>query len=203
MKRTTKENIRVVAVKGTVRPGSYTGKALGLVVDELRKHTEVAVDVVDPAVLDLPFPGVETGSSDPEYLRHLVSGATGVILSTPEYHGGLSAALKLVIENLGFPSALAGKPVALLGVAAGQIGAIKSLESLQSICTHVGAIVLPGSVSVAGVQKAFDPEGNCLDPRVERRVRSVAANLLDYIGSAICPGIALEAMVREVRAEAG
>lgn len=39
--------------------------------------------------------------------------------------------IKLVIENLGFPSPLAAKPVALLGVAAGQIGAIKSLESLQ------------------------------------------------------------------------
>ena len=36
--------------------------------------------------------------------------------------------MKLVIENLGFPSVLAGKPVALLGMAAGAIGAIKSLE---------------------------------------------------------------------------
>ena len=74
-----------------------------------------------------------------------------VILATPEYHGSFAAMMKLVIENLGFPSTLAGKPVALLGVAAGRIGAIKSLEQLRSVCSHVGAIVLPGPVSVANV----------------------------------------------------
>ena len=48
-----------------------------------------------------------------------------------------------MIENMGFPSVLAGKPVSLLGVAAGRIGAIKSLESLRGVCSHIGAIVLP------------------------------------------------------------
>ncbi len=32
--------------------------------------------------------------------------------------------MKLVIENLGHPSVLSGKPVALLGVASGAIGAV-------------------------------------------------------------------------------
>ncbi len=195
MQHTVAEQIRIAVVKGTVRPGNYTGKAVELVADELRKR-RAAVDLIDPARLDLPFPGVESDSPDPDHLRHLVASATGVVLSTPEYHGGPSAVIKLVIENLGFPSVLAGKPVALLGVAAGQIGAIKSLESLQSICSHLGAIVLPGSVSVAGVRKAFDEAGNCLDPGIERRVRSVASNLRDYIRENICPRLALEAMVR-------
>ncbi len=195
MQARAETNIRVAVVQGTVRPGNYTGKAVELVADELRKR-RAAVDLIDPARLDLPFPGVESDSPDPDHLRHLVASATGVVLSTPEYHGGPSAVIKLVIENLGFPSVLAGKPVALLGVAAGRIGAIKSLESLQSICSHVGAIVLPGSVSVAGVRKAFDEQGNCLDPGIEQRVRSVAANLLDYIRENICPRLALEAMVR-------
>jgi len=101
-----------------------------------------------------------------------------------------------VIENLGFPSALAGKPVALLGVAAGEIGAIKTLEQLRGVCSHVGAIVLPGPVSVARVQSVFDENGRCLDERVEKRIRSVATTLNDYIHQNICPAIALEAMVR-------
>ena len=104
--------------------------------------------------------------------------------------------IKLVIENLGFPSVLAGKPVALLGVAAGQIGAIKSLESLRGICSHVGAIVLPGAVSVAGVQRVFDEEGNCLNEGVEKMIRSVGINLIHYIQDNICPRIALESMAR-------
>lgn len=66
--------------------------------------------------------------------------------------------MKLVIENLGFPSVLSAKPVALLGVAAGTIGAIKSLEQLRSVCAHIGAIVLPLPISVPNVQKVFDKE---------------------------------------------
>ena len=41
--------------------------------------------------------------------------------------------------------------LALLGVAGGRIGAIKSLEQLRAVCAHTGAMVVPGSVSVAGV----------------------------------------------------
>lgn len=189
--------IRIAAVIGTVRPGNYTGKALRLVANELGRHEEVSVDVVDPAELTLPFPGQPDATGDAKRMGDVLRGATGVVLSTPEYHGGFSSVIKLVIENMGFPSGLAGKPVALLGVASGQIGAIKSLESLQGICSHVGAIVLPGSVSVAGVQKVFDEEGNCTDPRVEKRIRGLATNLLDYIHDNICPRFALEAMVRE------
>jgi chromate reductase len=190
------EHLRIVAIKGSVRPGNYTTKALNLVVDELHQHAHVTVQVIDPATTHLPFPGVDEQTPDAEALRAAVSGATGVILSTPEYHGGFSSVMKLVIENLGFPSTLAGKPVALLGVAAGQIGAIKSLESLRSVCSHVGAIVLPGPVSVAGIQTLFDQEGRCLDPSVDKRIRSVATNLLAYIQENICPRVALEALVR-------
>jgi chromate reductase len=104
---------------------------------------------------------------------------------------------KLVIENLGFPSALAGKPVALLEVAAGRIGAIKSLEHLRGVCSHVGALVLPSVVSVAFVQKVFDANGRCLDAAVEEQVRGVATTILDYVHGYVCPRVTLERMVRE------
>ncbi len=123
----------LVAVIGTVRPGNYTGRALNLVAAEIRQRDDATVEVIDPATMSLPFPGREDRDGGGQRLREAVSQATGVVLSTPEYHGGYSSVIKLVIENLGFPSVLAGKPVALLGVAAGQIGAIKSLEALRGI----------------------------------------------------------------------
>ncbi len=163
--------IHIVAINGSVRPSNFTGKTLALVADEMREMDNVTVDLFDPAMMDLPFPGRESLSDDSERLQAAVSIASGVVLSTPEYHGGYSSVIKLVVENLGFPSALSGKPIALLGVASGQIGAIKSLESLRSICSHVGAIVLPGPVSVAQVHTLFDDAGNCLDPNMEKRIR--------------------------------
>ncbi|MEK6255464.1 MAG: NAD(P)H-dependent oxidoreductase [Gemmatimonadales bacterium] len=187
--------IRVAVILGSVRPGNYTGKAAALVVDELRSRN-VHVDVIDPSSMQLPLPGVGT-SPDAEKMADIVRDATALVICTPEYHGGLSSVTKLVIENMGFPSAMAGKPVALLGVAAGRIGAIKSLEMLRSICSHVGCLVLPGPVSVANVQKEFDADGNVLDPAVEKSVRGVATGLLDYLHQHVCPRMTLEAMVRE------
>ncbi len=190
------DEVRIVVLIGTNRPGSYTAKAARLVIDELQRRSEVTVEVVDLGAMELAFPGHEP-TPDRARLQKLLEHATGVVIATPEYHGSFAAALKLAIENMGFPSGLAGKPVALLGVAAGAIGAVKSLEQLRGVCSHVGALVLPGSVSVAGVQKVFDEDGRCRDPKVEERVRGLAGSLVDYIGSSICPRLALERQVRE------
>ena len=161
--------VRIVVINGSVRPGNYTRMASALVVEELKKQSNVSVEAIDPGTLNLPQPGTEPNSTATRALQAKVSDATGVVLATPEYHGSFSSVMKHVIESLGFPSVLAGKAVALLGVAAGAIGAIKSLEHLRGACSHIGAIVLPLPISVANVQKVFDTEGHCLDPAVETR----------------------------------
>ncbi|MAE62584.1 MAG: NADPH-dependent FMN reductase [Planctomycetaceae bacterium] len=188
--------IRIVIISGSVRPGNFTGKAAALVADEIGKHEDVTVAMPNLAELGLPLPGLGGESAAVAGFRESVAGATGLVLATPEYHGSFSSVIKLAIENLGFPSVMSGKPVALLGVAAGAIGAVKSLEQLRGVCSHVGSIVLPGPVSVAGVSKVFDEAGSCTDASVEKRVRGVATNLIDYIRGHICPRIALEQMVR-------
>jgi len=189
--------IHIAVISGSIRPGNYTNMAAAIVSDELRKHPKVTVDYIDPAELRLPFPGQEPNSTDAQILQRIVHEATGVVLVTPEYHGSFSSIMKLIIENLGFPSALAGKPVALLGVAAGSIGAIKSLEHLRGVASHIGAIVLPLPTSIANVQKVFDRDGRVTDPMVERMVRQVASNLIGYIEKSICPAVTLERILRE------
>ena len=191
----TPSGIRIVTLLGTPRPGNYTGKALRLVEDELGQQG-AHVESFDPATMSLNFPGGET-TADAERMQEAVRAASGLVLATPEYHGCFSSMLKLMIENMGFPSAMAGKPVALLGLASGRIGAIKSLEQLRGVCSHVGSIVLPGPVSVAGVNRVFDEEGKCLDEATDKQVRGVATNLMHYLQQNVCPRMALEAMVRE------
>ena len=187
--------IRVAAVIGSVREDSYTAKAVALVGEEFAtRYPAVDFVVVDPRRLDLRGPGLEGG--DAERLQEVVGGATGVILATPEYHGSYSSVIKLVIENLGFPSAILKKPVIGLGVAAGAIGAVKALEHLGSVVTHVGGHLLPGSVSVADVRDAFDQDGRCTDPAVARRVRGIAGKLMEYIEAYVVPHQCMEAMVR-------
>jgi chromate reductase len=85
----------------------------------------------------------------------------------------------------------------LVGVAAGRIGAIKSLEQLRGVCAHVGAFVLPGAISVAGVRAAFDEQGNCIDEAAEAALRGVASSLTAFIENYVCPKFALEELARE------
>ena len=185
----------IVCISGTNRPDNYTARALAIVVDALRQSQADPV-VFDARTLSLAFPG-HPDTGDGERLRTAVAAAPGVILATPEYHGSFCAMTKLIIENLGFPSVLAGKPVALVGVAAGRIGAIKALEHLKSVCAHIGALVVPGAaVSVAGVQQMFDAQGRCTNADVEALLRGMAPALLTFLKDYICPKHILEEMVR-------
>jgi FMN reductase len=188
--------MKIVTINGSARPGSYTGKALVLVQDEFQKNNRVRLTVIKPKEMKLAIPGTKMDSSDSKSLQEMVSEGDGILLATPEYHGSFSSMMKLTIENLGFPSVLKGKPVALLGVAAGRIGAIKSLEHLRSVCSHVGAMVLPRPVSIARVRTMFDNEGNCLNPEIEKEIRNLASELVRYIHEVICPQISMEEWAR-------
>jgi NAD(P)H-dependent FMN reductase len=187
--------MKIATLLGTSRPNNLTQHALSLAEDELKKLGAHPVRF-DPAGKRLPFPGEAGSFPDAQKLGDLVRDATGVVIATPEYHGTFPAMMKLILENMGFPSGLSGKPVALLGTAAGRIGAIKTLEHLRSVCSHTGAIVLPAPISVAGVNRVFDEKGQCTDEATEQAVRSVAKNLTDYIHHHVCPAHTLEAMMR-------
>ncbi len=188
---------RIAILVGSVRPGNYTSKAVALVVDELQQHADAEPMVIDATRMELQLPGVAGESTDAADMRDAVSSANGVIFATPEYHGSFSSVTKLIIDNLGFPSVLSGKSMALLGVAAGRIGAIKALEHLRSVCSHIGAIVLPGPVSVANVREVFNADGTCADPQIEEQIRKVPQNLLEYLRDTAYAAPCLEEMVRE------
>lgn len=185
----------ILCISGTSRPDNYTSRALAVLADEV-SELGGTVTTLDGRELELSFPG-HPATQDTLRLKEAVASADAVVLATPEYHGGFSAMTKLIVESLGFPSALANKPVALLGVAAGRIGAVKSLEQLRAVCSHTGALVLPRAVSVAGVRSAFDDQGNCTDPDVEKSIRGLAAALLKFLEDYVCPRYTLEEMVRD------
>jgi NAD(P)H-dependent FMN reductase len=195
MKKSGHTGRNIVCISGTNRPGNYTSMALAIVVDQLQEAGE-QLTVFDARELKLGFPGHDQ-TDDAARLKEAVERASALVIASPEYHGGVCAHTKLIIENLGFPSVLAGKPVALAGVAAGRIGAIKSLEQLRAICSHIGAVVVPGTVSIAGVRKAFDEQGKCTDEGSEEALRGLADALRGFLDEFVCPRFILESMARE------
>lgn len=187
--------MRLIALQGSVRPGNYTGKALAVAKHVFEKKPEIQFEIIDPANLTLHLPGKGI-TEDAKRMQEKIKQADGVLLATPEYHGSFSSVMKLLIDNMGFPSALKGKPVALLGVASGRIGAIKALEHLRSVASHVGAVVLPGPVSVASVKSKVDESGLLVDEATVSMIEQLMDNLIAYTIRHKCPENTLEAFVR-------
>jgi chromate reductase len=185
----------IVCIVGNRRPDNYTAKALAVVAAAL-KRGGANVTTLDGRELDLSFPG-EPETEDAKRLKTEIAAADAVVFATPEYHGTFSAYAKLIIENLGYPSVLKNKPVALLGVASGRIGAIKSLEQLRNTCAHNEAIVTPGSISLSNIRKAFDEDNNCTEPHTEKALNDLAENLLSFLHNFVRPRQVLEEMIRE------
>lgn len=177
--------MHIAVMIGSVRDGSNTGKAATVIVAALKDNAAVTVDIINPRQLALAIPGAPGQEAAAEALtvsmQTRIKAVDGVIMVTPEYDGTYSAVLKLMIEYLGYPSVLAGKPVAVLGVAAGRIGALKALEHLRSLLIHIGALVVPMPQSIAEAHRVFDADGKVLDPHAETAMRVVAASLVAFI----------------------
>lgn len=185
----------IACIVGNRRPNNYTAKALAVVSATLRRGG-VNVTTFDGRELDLAFPG-DPETDDAVRLKKAIAASDAIVFATPEYHGTFSAYAKLIIENLGYPSVLKGKPMALLGVASGRIGAIKSLEHMRSTCAHTGAIVMPGAISIAGIRRAFDEDDICTDPNTAKALENLAENLIEFLHNYVRPKQILEEMIRE------
>lgn len=189
--------IKIAIVPGSMRPGSNTVNAVRLIEKELKERPNVDINLIDISGIDFPFPGQKKESRELSEFKRILREADAVILATPEYHGSYSSLIKLSIENMDYPSLISGKPVALVGVASGSIGAVKSIEALRGVCAHVGSIVLPGPVSIANADKVFDDRGECMDIKIAERLIKLADNLINYTIRHVCPPSAFENMVRE------
>ncbi len=179
------DKVNIVIISGSIREGSNTLKAVGILMNEFSSYDFIEITHINPKYISLPFPGDINSSGDKEKLYELIAAADGVLFATPEYNGSFSSILKLIIENLGYPSALKDKPIAMLGVASSFIGAIKSLEHLRSVCSHIGGIVLSQQVSIGEADKVFADD--LVEADTEKRIRKLARDLVEFIELYILP----------------
>ncbi|GAB4431712.1 MAG: NAD(P)H-dependent oxidoreductase [Anaerolineae bacterium] len=161
--------IKVVAICGSLNPKSKTRLALQTA---LRGAAEKGAEtqLIDLLDYDLVFAnGRDDYPGCVHHLREDVRQAHGIILGTPEYHGGYSGVLKNALDLMGFKE-FQGKIVGLLGVAGGATGAINSLNGLRTVCRNLRAWVVPNQVSIAQAWKEFDDSGRLKDSQLEARV---------------------------------
>ncbi len=178
----TKPPIRIVAICGSLRANSHTRKALQLALAgaaELGAQTQL----IDLQAYDLIFCDGDSADEDlPEGVQRLkadVQAAHGILLGTPEYHGGYSGVLKNALDLMGFAE-FEGKMIGLVGVAGGRMGAVNSLTSLRAVGRALHAWVLPEEVSIAQAGQQFDDDGNLKDARLAERLRELGRQVARF-----------------------
>jgi NAD(P)H-dependent FMN reductase len=176
---TTEQNLRIIALGGSLRPGSHTRQALTVALQGAAE-AGAQTQLLDLSDFDLPLSrGKVTTAAPPDVfrLRDAVKASQGILLGTPEYHGSYSGVLKNALDLMGFEE-FEGKIVGLVGVSGGMLGGLQALNDLQVVLRALHAWVLPEFAAIPQAWQQFDSDGRLknadLDARLQKVGREVA-----------------------------
>jgi NAD(P)H-dependent FMN reductase len=164
--------LNVLAVVGSLHSDSITRVVVNHAAERLRADGCI-VDVLDLEKEPLPLYNPDTAEDQPAFaaLKARVDRADVFILGTPDYHGGISSALKNFLDH--FWHEFAGKLFATL-VASHEKG-LTVTDQLRTVARQCYAWSLPYGVSFAEDADVNDGQivGDAFGKRLEMMIRDV------------------------------
>jgi len=175
--------VQITLIAGTNRAGSRT---LSLTKSTQRRFDALGVTTKLLDLQQLPSELLSPGaySEKPAAFQpfaEAVLAADGLYVVSPEYNGGYPGVLKLFIDMLPFPESFEKRPVAFMGVAAGQFGNLRGIEQLQAIFGYRNAYIYPNRVFVMQVGKALGEDGELSEPKQAKRVQQQVEGYVQFV----------------------
>ena len=173
----------LVQIVGTNRPGSNTRKVAAHI-EEIYQSLGVPLAVLDLAKLPPEIFAATSYAEKPKPFEPFAQGvlnATGLIVVTPEYNGGVPGVLKYFIDMLKFPESFERRPVCFIGVAAGIWGALRPIEQLQAIFGYRNAFIYPERVFLPKVYELLGDDARIKDPEIVERLQAQAAGYIEFV----------------------
>jgi chromate reductase len=170
-------------IVGTNRPGSNTRKVAAQL-EGIYKELGVRLEVLDLAQMPPEiFSPSSYGQKPKAFLpfSEAILRASGLVVVTPEYNGGLPGVLKYFIDMLKFPESFEKRPVCFVGLAAGIWGALRPVEQLQAIFCYRNAYVYPERVFLPKINELLNAEGRLTDPEIIERLRAQAKGFIEFV----------------------
>ncbi len=168
---------------GTNRAGSNTRK-VALRISECYADLGEKVRVIDlgelPPELFAPSAYAEKPAAFKPFADAVLH-AAGLVVVCPEYNGGFPGVLKYFIDMLPFPESFERRPVAFVGLAAGQFGALRPVEQLQQIFGYRNAHIYPSRVFIPGVTGVLNDDGSISDEKLVDRLRDQAKGFAGFV----------------------
>ena len=172
----TSNNIKVVAILGSLRLNSYNRKALR-VAERFASDAGASVEEVDLKILNLPlYDGdIETiGLPDcVQKLKSLVESADVLLIASPEYNHSISGALKNAIDWLSRgKNSLDGKVAAIFGASTGLYGTLRGQAHLRQILVALNVtLASQPQVFIRLAKEAFNIDGTLLDAKLHNQLK--------------------------------
>ncbi|MGE5611464.1 MAG: NADPH-dependent FMN reductase [Bacillota bacterium] len=172
----------VLVISGTNRPQANAMKIARLVEGHYR---QLGVPVELFSLSELPAETFDPRSyaekpASFKAIQQRVLEAGGLHLVTPEYNGSFPGILKYFIDMLKFPESFDRKPVAFIGEAAGNWGALRAVEQLQMVFGYRNAHIYPERVFIPNVTEKLDSDGQLLDASLAERLAKQAKGFAEY-----------------------
>ncbi len=184
------EQVKLIAVAGSTREGSFNRKVLAIAVKGAR-DAGADVEVIDLAEFPMPIfnQDFEARQGHPENvkkLRQKFKESDGLLIASPEYNGAPTPLLKNTIDWLSRPSddepglvAFSGKTAAIVSASPGKLGGLRSLTHLRVILSGINVFVLPRQIAVSQANEAFSEDGSLKDDKQNQAVLSLGRELAE------------------------
>jgi len=105
----------------------------------------------------------------------------GLVVVTPEYNGSFPGALKCLIDLLPFPAAFERRPVAFIGVSAGDSGALRPVEHLQGVFGYRNSHIYPERVFIPAIYNVLGKDGRISDEKLVARLQRQASGFIGFV----------------------
>lgn len=182
--------MKILAFAASLRKRSYNRKLIQQAAEILKRSTDVILDHADYREFEMPIydgdleesAGIPPGGR--EFVRR-VQAADGLVISTPEYNGGIPGTLKNAIDwaSRDDSDPFEKRPILLLGASPGRLGAVRGLWHTRVPLETMGAYVYPEMFGVPGARQAFDDSGAFVDPKNRDRLEALIHSYLKYVRS--------------------
>jgi chromate reductase len=175
--------ISVLGICGSLRKASFNRAALNTAIE--LKPAGMSVTIADISQIPLYNEDVRVQGFPPpvETLRQQIKAADALLFACPEYNYSMSGVLKNAIDWASRPpdQPFAGKPIAILGAAAGMAGGARGQLNLRHSCVFLDMHPLnKPEVLIFQAQNKFDTDGKLTDHVARGLIRDLMAALLDW-----------------------
>ena len=179
------KNIDIVGIGGSQEENSFSLQILKYTLNEVTL-LGARTKLIDIKSLNLPIYDYSGGKLQPQAgLKKIMDDihkSHGIIFTSPEYHGTVSASFKNFIDYLEFlysydPPYLTNKPVGCISIAGGDNSGVNTLNTLVNIVHSLRGITVSSNFSVSNIKNSFNSAGKLIDEAVIRRIKRLSSDI--------------------------